>query len=102
MSKFKFGFIYIDPAADSSKHRTEIVTGDMDMKIIAVKDQDEGAEVAKTLLEQGVQGIELCGGFGPIGASKVLKATGEKIPVGFVLFGCESTEKYADILRSLG
>ena len=36
------------------------------------------------LLEQGVGCIELCGAFGPDGARRIIEATGNRIPVGYV------------------
>ena len=34
--------------------------------------------------EEGIGCIELCGAFGPEGAKKIIEATDNKIPVGFV------------------
>ena len=39
---------------------------------------------AQELLEQGVGCIELCGAFGPDGARRIIEATGNRIPVGYV------------------
>ena len=39
---------------------------------------------ARELLEQGVGCIELCGAFGPDGARRIIEATGNRIPVGYV------------------
>ena len=45
----------------------------------------EGAcAAAQELLEQGVGCIELCGAFGPDGARRIIEATGNRIPVGYV------------------
>ena len=38
----------------------------------------------RELLEQGVGCIELCGAFGPDGARRIIEATGNRIPVGYV------------------
>ena len=38
----------------------------------------------RELLEQGVGCIELCGAFGPDGARRIIEATENRIPVGYV------------------
>ena len=40
--------------------------------------------MSQELLEQGVGCIELCGAFGPDGARRIIEATGNRIPVGYV------------------
>ena len=42
------------------------------------------AAAARELLEQGVGCIELCGAFGPDGARRIIEATENRIPVGYV------------------
>ena len=44
----------------------------------------EIVRAAQELLEQGVGCIELCGAFGPDGARRIIEATGNRIPVGYV------------------
>ena len=54
------------------------------------------ARVAVELVDGGVQFIELCGGFGPVGAAKVIEAVGG-VAVGVVTFGAESISKLAAV-----
>jgi hypothetical protein len=58
------------------------------LTIIGVKDYIQGVQVAKKLAGQGVQIIELCGGFGHAGAAKVAQAAGDNVMVGVVRFDC--------------
>ena len=44
--------------------------------------------------EEGIGCIELCGAFGPEGAKKIIEATDNKIPVGFVTHLPEQEEIY--------
>jgi hypothetical protein len=48
--------------------------------------------VARTLVSEGVQLIELCGGFGPLWTAKVIEAIGPAVPVGAVGYGPESID----------
>ena len=88
-SKPQVAFIYVVPDGDPTKHRATISkSAFLDLTIIGVKDYTQGAQVAKTLANQGVQTIELCGGFGHAGAAKVSQAAGENVMVGVVRFDC--------------
>ena len=40
--------------------------------------------------EQGIQLIELCGGFSPVWAGKIIEAIDYAVPVGVVAYGPES------------
>jgi hypothetical protein len=37
-------------------------------------------------VDEGIQAIELCGGFGNVGTAKIVEAVGGKVPVGVVRF----------------
>ena len=63
-------------------------------QIIGVADLEEACAVAKALLAEGVGCIELCGAFGPEGARKVIDATENRIPVGYVTHLPEQDEVY--------
>jgi ketopantoate hydroxymethyltransferase len=82
----KFGFIV---TGDHFKQHQG--TSDFQMIVVGVKHPSEGVEVAKKMIqEDGVQLIELCGGFGPIWAGEIIKAIDSQVPVGFVGYGPES------------
>lgn len=55
-----------------------------DAQIIGVSSIQEACTAAEKLCEAGVGCIELCGAFGRDGAKKVIEATGNKIPVGYI------------------
>ena len=58
--------------------------------IVFVPDESAAPRVAADLVADGVELIELYGGFGPTGAAAVSAAIGGRVPVGFVCFGMES------------
>lgn len=53
-------------------------------RIVGVSDMREAEEAARLLAAEGVGCIELCGAFGEENARKIVAATGNKIPVGYV------------------
>ena len=50
--------------------------------------------VSRNLYENGIDCIELCGAFGAEGARKIIEATENKIPVGYVTHLPEQEEVY--------
>jgi hypothetical protein len=84
----KWAFIFLgagqeDPAVD----RAVIERGGLTTTIVAVPDPSRAAAVARELVADGAQSIELCGAFGPASVAEVLQATGGQIPVGGVTYG---------------
>lgn len=66
---------------DRGEHRTTLVP---------VPDESDAAGVAVELVDDGVQLIELCGGFTVQDAARVIEAVNGRAPVGHVTFGLES------------
>jgi hypothetical protein len=63
--------------------------------VIFVSEPAEGPAIAIELADQGVELIELDGGFGSLWAAKIFEAIGGRSAVGFVSFGIESMERVA-------
>jgi len=82
----KGAFTVVIPDADPSKHRSTLATEMLELTTVFVKNQDQAAEVAKQLVEQGCRAIELCGGFGHAATAKVAQAVRGKTAVGAVRF----------------
>lgn len=53
-------------------------------QIIGVSDIEEACAVAKELSEDGIYCIELCGAFGEEGARRIIEATENRIPIGYI------------------
>lgn len=62
------------------------------MKVVGVREPSEGIAAAKDMVAEGIQLIELCGGFSPVWAGKVIEAIDYKVPVGVVAYGPESID----------
>ena len=82
----KAAFIFLAPNVDPAKHRSTVVTPDVELTAIAAVDYAEAEKVARTLVAEGVQAIELCGGFGNVGTARIAKAGAGKAAVGAVRF----------------
>jgi hypothetical protein len=88
-SKPQAVFLYVVADGEPTKHRATISkSAFVDLTIVGVKDYAQGVRVAKKLVKQGVQTIELCGGFGHVGAAKIAQAVGDGVMVGVVRFDC--------------
>jgi len=86
-----YAFIVFGP--DYLDESTAIIqSASQKTRIIGVNSLNRAEEIALELVNDGVQLIELCGWFGPKGASRIIDAVGDKIPIGFVGHGPDSIE----------
>ena len=79
-----------------------IVTGDIfeqyqgtdkfKMKVVGVSHPEQGIVAAKAMVTEGIQLIELCGGFSPVWVGKIIEAIEYAVPVGVVAYGPESID----------
>lgn len=60
---------------------------------VGIPSPEHVLEVAEQLVGDGVQLIELCGGFGPVWAGKVIEAIDGAVPVGAVGYGPEAVDQ---------
>lgn len=79
-------FIFISPEGEPNTHQAKVVTGSVDVTTFAVKSYTAACQLAKTLVADGFNAIELCGGFGIEGVAAVKQAVNNTIPVGVVRF----------------
>lgn len=99
MSLKFWAYIFLSPGFDFRK-QTLLESGQTKVKVIGIdmKKKEEVIQVAKELVADGVQMIELCGGFGPIWVAKVLEEIHHAVPVGSVMYGPEARKAMLDIL----
>jgi hypothetical protein len=79
-------FIFIAPGADAQKHRSLVATPEVELSVVGVADYAAAENAAVELAAGGVSAIELCGGFGHIGAARIAQAVQGKAVVGVVRF----------------
>ncbi len=94
-------FIFIAPNADSNKNRAKEATPNLELSVVGVKDLDDAVDVAKGLVADGTQLIELRAGFGPGGTAKIIEAVDGKIPIGSVSYSVESSGKFLALIEAM-
>ncbi|MEI0492576.1 DUF6506 family protein [Brachyspira intermedia] len=88
----KFAYLIMDKIFDSKKDKASIHNGVS--QIIGVSNIEEACKIAKELQSEGIDCIELCGGFREEGARKIIEATENNIAVGFVVHLEEQNDIY--------
>ena len=68
--------------------------------VVGVEAKEEAIQVAREMVQEGVQLIELCGGFGPVWAGRIIEAIGGSIPVGAVTYGLESVSQMSSFAKA--
>lgn len=95
MALTRFGFIVTGSGLDPAVHRQVMRSGTFEMITVGVPRAEDAPPVAKELVDGGIELLELCGGFGPVGTARVLEAIAHRVPVGAVSYGPESIDAMA-------
>lgn len=93
MALSKFGFIVTGSGLDPEKNRISMKSESFEMITVGVSNASQGIDVAKAMVAEGVQLIELCGGFGAVWSAKVIDAVDGAVPVGSVGYGPEAIDQ---------
>jgi uncharacterized protein DUF6506 len=64
-----------------------------EMVAVGVAAPEQGVAVARRMVAEGIELIELCGGFGPVWTARILEAIDGAVPVGSVAYGPESIDQ---------
>lgn len=82
----KAAFIFLAPEVDPDKDRQKVITPQVELTAVAANNYKEAEMVALKLVEEGIEAIELCGGFGNKGTACIAEAVAGKAAVGVVRF----------------
>ena len=93
MALTHWGFIYTAAGSSPEGTITRQDTGACRTVLVGIPGPEYVIGVAKRLVHDGIQLIELCGGFGPIWAGKVIEAIDGAVPVGTVAYGPEAVDQ---------
>ena len=102
MALSKFGFIVTGSGLDPTRHKMRMASDSFEMIAVGVSEASQGVDVATAMVADGVQLIELCGGFGPVGTARILDAIGTAVPVGSVGYGPESIDGMYELFSPAG
>ncbi len=79
-------FVFLAPGADPENHRCQINTPEVNLTVVGAPNYASAETIAKKLASEGIVAIELCGGFGHVGTSRIAQAVTGKAQVGVVRF----------------
>jgi hypothetical protein len=82
----KAAFIFLAPEVDPKKDIQIVATPKVELTAVAASNYQEDERVAVQLVKDGIEAIELCGGFGNRGAARIADAVEGKAAVGVVRF----------------
>jgi uncharacterized protein DUF6506 len=85
-----WAYVYEHPGADPLADRFVLDRRDQRTLLVPVPDAARAPAVAVGLVAEGVQLIELCGGFPLAAAARVAEAVRGRVPVGHVTFAVDS------------
>lgn len=84
----KWAFIYTLDDDGAPERRDEIGS----LVCIGVRSADQASSIARQLVAEGIELIELCGGFGGAGLGAVVSAVDGQVPVGAVFYGVDASK----------
>ena len=90
MALTDLAFIVFGPDYTADTQTKTLQSEALKTRVVGVNSLEMAETIAKELVADGVQLIELCGWFGPKGAACIIEAVGDKVPVGFVTSGPDS------------
>ncbi len=90
----KAAFIFVAPGANPATHRAVVATPSVELTTVGAPNYAEAETVARSLVEEGITAIELCGGFGNEGVGRIARAVQGKAAVGAVRFDCHPGLEY--------
>jgi hypothetical protein len=82
----KAAFIFLAPGAKPDEHRCVVRTPQVDLVVVGVADYAQAEAAARSLLDEGIGTIELCGGFGNAGTALISRVAKGRAAVGAVRF----------------
>ncbi len=93
MALTRFGFIVTGSNLDPEQHVMTMRSREFEMLAVGVTAPEQAVPVAKKMVRDGIELIELCGGFGPVWTARIIEAIDRAVPVGSVAYGPESIDQ---------
>lgn len=89
----KYGFIFKGPGYKEMGEINQMNSNKFKATIAAVPSVDSACKIAKKLIEEGVQLIELCGGFDQKDLNQINNYIDNSIPIGRISFNKKERNK---------
>ncbi|GAB3017331.1 DUF6506 family protein [Bowmanella dokdonensis] len=102
MSVQRYGFIVKAPGYQPEYHKSDIQSESFQTHIRCVSDLNQAIEQARTLKGEGIELIELCGGFSELEAKTLIETLDSEIPVGHIMFAEGERQKLHKLLARKG
>jgi len=94
----RYGFIVKGPGYDPKVHRCVIENPSFRTEVVCVSSVNDALDVARNFVRDGVEVIELCGGFGEFDVNEITASLRSDVPVGYVVFSKEESCKLERLL----
>lgn len=94
-----FAFIVKAPGYSAEQHHAKLLSEQFSTRVVGVAHLAEAIWVARKLIIEGVQLIELCGGFSESDRAELWDQTDHKVPVGVVVY---NPVQEAELLKLFG
>ena len=100
MSLEYWAFVVLSPGFAPERTSHTLQSPECRVRVVGldVHDKESVVEVARELVADGVQAIELCGGFGPRWVTEIGDAIDHAVPVGSVMYGPEYRKALYDLM----
>ena len=93
MALRRFGFIVKGAVYEPAKPTVKLESPQITTTMLGIARLEDALPIVTAMVADGVQLIDLCGGFGPIWTARVIEAVAGKIRVGSVSYGPESIDQ---------
>jgi len=102
MALRKWAYIFLSPGFNKEEHKATLSSSTCQFVTVGIdfKDKEQVVDIARQLVADGVQMIELCGGFGPLWIARVSEAINGAVPVGSTAYGPEARQPMLDLLSA--
>jgi hypothetical protein len=97
--KIRCAHLFLIPEADPETHHTTLETSLVIIEIYGVDSYRAGEKLCKDLISSGIAMIELCGSWGYEGASHIMKAVKNEVPVGVVMHQQHNWSRLAHVME---
>ncbi len=86
MAQVQYAFIILAPGYEAAAHHATLESAEFKSRIVGVSSQADALTAVDGLIAEGVEIIELCGGFSTEDAATIAERAGQDVSVGLVTY----------------